>query len=85
MKQTFEEFKEKYKDTSYENILHQFYFEHNDLLELNQANELLFKKNQILKNKIQNAIKYIGNPLDNYWEVEAQHLLDILKGGKNEI
>lgn len=65
MKQTFEEFKEKYKDTSYENILHQFYFEHNDLLEMNQANELLFEKSQISNNKIQKAIEYIESELKN--------------------
>lgn len=90
MKETFEEFKEKYQKISYENMMHQFYFEHNDLLEMNQANEKLFNRNQILKNKIQKAIEYIENynyEIEEYKgyviaTIGTEELLNILKGNE---
>ena len=32
------------------------------------------------KSRNEKAIEFIGNPLDNYWEQEAQYLLKILQG-----
>lgn len=52
--------------------------EENDRLAI-ELNKQMIERNQFLS-RIDKAIDYIGNPLDNYWQEESRHLLDILKG-----
>lgn len=49
---TLEDFKDVYKNISKEDVLKQFYFEHNDLIELNSANEIISKCSEEYKKNL---------------------------------
>ena len=49
---------------------------------LNLEISQLKQENNDLEERIEKVLALIGNPLDNYWEEEAQCIVNLLKEGK---
>ena len=79
---------EKFNDVvnKYEELITKYSKLQEENKHLDEVNCKLRKNinNNIYKSRIDKAIEYIGKPLDNYWEEEAQYLLNILNGDKDE-
>ena len=86
------DFNKVWSESTTEDILNQFYYEHNDLRELlkeNNNKEEVIKKQQ---EKIDKAIEYINNfkkyfldrqPFVDTRHIDLEYLLNILQNGDN--